>query len=59
LLEATAALIAEHEAKAAEIRALRDWIERDQVDVFGVVSPDVAAVLNLLAYQAELAEKGE
>lgn len=44
---------------AAEIRALRDELERQQVDTFAVVLPDVRGVLDWLTAEAERAEKGD
>ena len=44
---------------AAEIRALRDWIEKRQVDEYGVTLPDVREVIGWLTAEADRAERGD
>lgn len=46
-------------AYAAEIRALRDWIEQWQIENYSVVLPDVREVLDWLAAEALRAERGD
>lgn len=49
----------ERDGFAAEIRALRDWIEKRQVDEYGVTLPDVCEVIGWLTAEADRAERGD
>ena len=44
---------------AAEIRAVRDWIEKRQAEDYAVTLPDVCEVIGWLTAEADRAEKGE
>lgn len=45
--------------RAVEIRAVADWIEQWQIEVYSVVLRDVVEVLSLLREEADRAERGE